>query len=177
MQLAEQRKKIILAVDDTEDILVIIRATLARQGFEVITATSGKEALDKVGKVLPDLILLDIMMPEMDGSSVLTELRTRPDTYHIPVIMLTAFGDEKTITKNLELGADDYITKPFGIAELVARVQAKIDRPPVPNGIQRGNRPAELVNEVVFKEEVSRELERSKRNNRTGCVATSNWSN
>jgi len=112
-------KKRILVVDDDTAILRLLSTNLKARGYEVITATDGEEALETVQKDYIDLIILDIMMPKVDGIQVCRHIREWSD---IPIIILSARGDENDKVKCLELGADDYLTKPFGIAELMARV-------------------------------------------------------
>ena len=118
-------KKRILVVDDEKGLVKIIRLNLQQDGFEVVEANNGTEAMDKLRTTLPDLILLDVMMPDMDGFTVLKMVREIGGT---PVIMLTAKGEEKDIIKGLELGADDYITKPFSPRELTSRIRAGLRR-------------------------------------------------
>ncbi len=112
-------KKRILVVDDDTAILRLLSTNLKARGYEVITATDGEEALEAVQKEYIDLIILDIMMPKVDGVQVCRHIREWSD---IPIIILSARGDENDKVKCLELGADDYLTKPFGIAELMARI-------------------------------------------------------
>ena len=119
------RKIRILVADDELTIIKFLRATLEARGYEVLAAINGVEALQKLGMELPDLVILDIMMPEMDGFEVCQRLR---EWSQIPVIMLSARSDEKDKVKCLSIGADDYLTKPFGIEELVARVNAVLRR-------------------------------------------------
>jgi len=119
------RKIRILVADDELTIIKFLRATLEARGYEVLAAINGVEALQKLGMELPDLVILDIMMPEMDGFEVCRRLR---EWSQIPVIMLSARSDEKDKVKCLSIGADDYLTKPFGIEELVARVNAVLRR-------------------------------------------------
>ena len=115
----------ILVVDDEKNIVQLARLYLGREGFRVEEAHDGKEALDKARALNPDLIVLDIMMPEMDGLSVCRELRK---TSNVPVIILTARSDDVDKIVGLEIGADDYLTKPFNPRELVARVKAVLRR-------------------------------------------------
>jgi two-component system KDP operon response regulator KdpE len=112
-------KKMILVVDDDPAILRLLSTNLKARGYGVITATDGDEALEAVQKDFVDLIILDIMMPRLDGVQVCRRIREWSD---IPIIILSARGDENDKVKCLELGADDYLTKPFGIAELMARI-------------------------------------------------------
>ncbi len=115
----------ILVVDDEQRMIDFIRMNLELEGFQVFQATNGIEALDQVRKHIPDLIILDIMMPQIDGFEVLRMLR---EFSNVPVIMLTAKGEEEDKVRGLELGADDYVTKPFGARELVSRVKAVLRR-------------------------------------------------
>ena len=115
----------ILVVDDEERMVRFIRLNLEHDGFQVVEAFSGQQAMDKLRETLPDLILLDVMMPDFDGFEVLRLIRENHD---IPVIMLTAKGEEDDRVHGLELGADDYITKPFSPRELVSRVRAVLRR-------------------------------------------------
>ena len=118
-------KKRILVVDDEIGIIKFLRARLIAQGYDVLTAMDGSDAIQVVEMEMPDLIILDIMMPKMDGFEVCSRIR---EWSQIPVIMLSARGDEMDKVKCLELGADDYITKPFGAKELIARVSAVLRR-------------------------------------------------
>ena len=121
-------KEHILAVDDEEDILELIQFNLNREGYKVSTATSGEDALRKVYSKNPDLILLDLMLPDLDGFAVARKLKEDPKKRHIPIIMLTAKGEESDIVTGLELGADDYIVKPFSPRILIARVRTLLRR-------------------------------------------------
>ncbi len=119
------RKYRILVVDDERRMVGFIRLNLEQDGFEVIEAFNGTDALNRLRDSLPDLILLDVMMPDIDGFEV---LRTIREISQVPVIMLTAKGEEDDKVKGLELGADDYVTKPFSPRELVSRVKAVLRR-------------------------------------------------
>jgi two-component system KDP operon response regulator KdpE len=119
------RKYRILVVDDERRMVGFIRLNLEQDGFEVIEAYNGTEALDRLRDSLPDLVLLDIMMPDIDGFEI---LRTIREISQVPVIMLTAKGEENDKVRGLELGADDYVTKPFSPRELVSRVKAVLRR-------------------------------------------------
>ena len=114
----------ILAVDDEADILRLLEYNLSNAGFEFICAEDGPEAIELANRSLPDLIILDLMLPNMDGNEVLKRLKANPDTSGIPVLMLTAKGEEIDRVLGLELGADDYIVKPFSPRELVLRIKA-----------------------------------------------------
>jgi two-component system KDP operon response regulator KdpE len=113
-------KKSILIVDDDPAILRLLSTNLKARGYEIFTATDGEESLETVQKDFIDLIILDLMMPKVDGVEVCRRVREWSD---VPIIILSARGDENDKVKCLELGADDYLTKPFGIAELMARVK------------------------------------------------------
>lgn len=119
------RDRKILVVDDEERMVRFIRLNLEHDGFQVITAYNGMQAINKIRSELPDLVLLDVMMPDMDGFEVLRIVR---ETSNVPIIMLTAKGDEDDRVRGLELGADDYVTKPFSPRELVSRVKAVLRR-------------------------------------------------
>lgn len=121
-------KETILVVDDEEDILELLRYNLAREGYTVICAASGEEALKKAGSGPADLIVLDLMLPGIDGLEVTKRLKNNSGTQNIPIIMLTAKGDEADIVTGLEMGADDYMTKPFSPRILIARIRAAIRR-------------------------------------------------
>lgn len=118
----------VLIVEDEQDILQLVKHYLEREGFRVITAMSGREALKQVKEEKPDLVVLDLMLPEIDGLEVCKRLRSVPDTAMIPIIMLTAKAEESDTIVGLELGADDYVTKPFSPKALVARVKALLRR-------------------------------------------------
>jgi two-component system, OmpR family, alkaline phosphatase synthesis response regulator PhoP len=121
-------KENILIVDDEEDVLELVRFNLEKNGYKVETATSGEEAFAKARAKLPDLILLDLMLPGIDGLEVCKKLKGDTKTESIPVIMLTAKGEEIDIVTGLELGAEDYVTKPFSPKVLVARVRRILQR-------------------------------------------------
>lgn len=112
----------ILAVDDITTNIMLLKAVLSRAKYKIITATGGNEALEKVAAEAPDLILLDIMMPDIDGYEVLRRLKADPATQDIPVIFLTALHNPEDIVKGFKLGASDYISKPFNHEELITRV-------------------------------------------------------
>ena len=117
-----------MAVDDEEDILELMRYNLTREGFLVSTAANGEDALKAVSQKNPDLILLDLMLPGMDGLEICRLLKKDRKTAEIPIVMLTAKGEESDIIAGLELGADDYVTKPFSMKVLIARVRAVLRR-------------------------------------------------
>ncbi len=113
----------ILAVDDEKNIVRLVQVNLERQGFQVVTASDGKEALKKVEEERPDLVVLDVMMPYMDGFEVLQNLRRNHSTRNIPVILLTAKTQDEDIFKGWRSGVDCYLTKPFNPMELVSFVK------------------------------------------------------
>ena len=121
MLIKEMRRRI-LVVDDEPDMVELVAFNLRAEGYEVVTAANGTDALNQARAVLPDLIVLDLMMPELDGLSVCEILRRLPSTAPIPVIMLTAWKSELTRIIGLDTGAKDYITKPFSPRDLVTRV-------------------------------------------------------
>ncbi|MBN2565754.1 MAG: response regulator transcription factor [Candidatus Eisenbacteria bacterium] len=116
--------KHILAIEDDKDILELITYNLEREGYDVTGVTSGEDGVDAAISEKPDLVLLDLMLPGMDGLEVCRKLKAEPETAHIPVIMVTAKGEESDIVTGLELGADDYVTKPFSPKVLIARIRA-----------------------------------------------------
>ena len=126
--MAVQRRRILLA-DDEPRIRDSVRMNLEIEGFDVFEANNGVEALEKVRLAMPDVVVLDVMMPEMDGFEVLRELR-RFST--VPVIMLTVKADERDVARGLELGADDYVAKPFSQIVLTARIKAVLRRAELP---------------------------------------------
>ncbi|MBU2578376.1 response regulator [Patescibacteria group bacterium] len=121
-------KENILIVDDEEDVLELVRYNLVKEGYGVKTATTGEEALTKARAQVPELIVLDLMLPGVDGLEVCKKLKSDSKTQNIPIIMLTAKGEESDIVTGLELGADDYVTKPFSPKVLVARVRRILHR-------------------------------------------------
>ena len=124
----EARPKKILLVDDTTDILLVVSRRLQSWGYEALTAESGEEGLKVAEEHIPDLILLDIMMPKMKGRDVCARLKANPKTQHIPVIFLTALGLADHIKAGMDLGADDYIVKPFEPADLKKRIAVVLAR-------------------------------------------------
>ncbi|MDR3072867.1 MAG: response regulator transcription factor [Clostridiales Family XIII bacterium] len=119
------RTKKILVIEDEKAISDLIRFNLIKEGYETDTAFDGKEGLDKALSTDPDLVLLDVMLPSMDGFEICRKVREKSD---VPIIILTAKEEEVDKVLGLELGADDYITKPFGLRELIARIKANIRR-------------------------------------------------
>ena len=121
-------KEQILVVDDEEDILELVRFNLSKEGYQVICAATGERAVEIARSELPDLVVLDLMLPGMDGLEAAKFLKNDPETKDIPIIMLTAKGEESDVVTGLELGADDYVTKPFSPRILMARVKAVLRR-------------------------------------------------
>ena len=127
-------KKLILIVDDEPRMIKFIRLNLDLEGYRVSEASNGLEALDKVRQELPDLVLLDVMMPEMDGFEALERIR---EVSNVPVIMLTVKAEEEDKVRGLELGADDYVTKPFSPRELSSRIKAVLRRTEMPSPAEK----------------------------------------
>lgn len=121
-------KQTILVVDDEQDLLDLIEYNLRKEGFDVLRAEDGQEGIDMAREHAPDLILLDIMMPQMDGLEAVEIIRDDDELNHIPVIFLTARGDEKSEVEGLDKGGDDYITKPISTTKLISRIRAVLRR-------------------------------------------------
>ena len=140
----------VLVVDDDPGIVKLVRAYLEQDGFQVLAAYDGKKAMQIARHDKPDLVVLDLMLPEMDGWDVCRALRKESD---VPIVMLTARVEESDKLVGLELGADDYVTKPFSPRELVARVRAVLRRvqglPPKPERISRGDITVDLSRHAV----------------------------
>ncbi|MGC9326177.1 MAG: response regulator [Candidatus Hinthialibacter sp.] len=122
----------ILVVDDEEDILSLLEYNLIKEGYSVTCVTTGEDALKSANAITPDLIVLDLMLPGVDGLEVCRSLKHNAKTHEIPVIMLTAKGEESDVVKGLEMGADDYITKPFSPKILAARIKTVLRRKETP---------------------------------------------
>ncbi len=118
----------IVVIEDETDILEVIAYNLKREGYDVVTSTSGEDGWDKIEKTKPNLVVLDLMLPEVDGIELCKKLKSDPMTQSIPVIMVTAKGEESDVVLGLGVGADDYVTKPFSPRELTARVKAVLRR-------------------------------------------------
>lgn len=119
-----RRQKRVLVVEDERDLNELITFNLQRSGFEVISAFNGNDAVDKARLQMPDMIVLDIMLPGIDGTEVTRQLKADVKTAHIPIIMLTARSEETDVVVGLKLGADDYVTKPFSMKILAARLES-----------------------------------------------------
>lgn len=118
----------LLVVEDEEDILEILTYNLSREGYKAIGVTDGLKGLQTAEDKLPDLVLLDLMLPGMNGLDICRQLKKNDKTARIPIIIVTAKGDESDVVAGLELGADDYVAKPFSIKVLMARVRAVLRR-------------------------------------------------
>ncbi|PLX89712.1 MAG: DNA-binding response regulator [Desulfuromonas sp.] len=123
-----QQKPSLLIVEDEEDILALLHFNLIKADYNVTCAACGEEALQILQQQTPDLILLDLMLPGISGLEICERLRDTPETAQLPIIMLTACGEEEDIVRGLELGADDYVTKPFSIKVLLARIVTVLRR-------------------------------------------------
>lgn len=121
-------KEKILVVDDEEDILELVRYNLAKEGYQVKCVTSGEDALKAASEETPDVVLLDLMLPGVHGLDVCRNLKSNESTMNIPIVMLTAKGEDADIVAGLELGADDYVTKPFSPRVLLARIRVVLRR-------------------------------------------------
>ena len=126
--MAQAAAKRILIIDDAKDILMVVSRRLQSFGYEVLTASSGEEGIRMAEEQLPDLILLDIMMPKMKGREVCTRLKSNPETQGIPVIFLTALGLADHVKGGRDLGAADYLVKPFEPDELKKRIALVLAR-------------------------------------------------
>ncbi|MBT5855536.1 response regulator transcription factor [bacterium] len=120
--------KKILIVEDEEDIIELIRYNLVKEGYDVDSLTNGAIVYDHVKRTSPELILLDLMLPGLDGLDVCKQLKMDTETAHIPIVMVSAKSDESDIVSGLELGADDYVTKPFSVKVLIARIRGVLRR-------------------------------------------------
>ncbi len=129
----------ILVVDDEREILELVQYNLAKEGYKVVCVETGEDALQAARLKLPDLVLLDLMLPGVDGLEVCRKLKSDPKTAQIPIVMVTAKGGEADIVAGLELGADDYVTKPFSPRVLTARVRAVLRRDQVEEGDGQGS--------------------------------------
>jgi DNA-binding response OmpR family regulator len=118
----------VLLVDDERDLLSLLDFNLRAAGFETVLATTGEQALAQLRRRVPDLVVLDLMLPDLSGTEVCRQIKSDPRTKHVPVVMLTAKGDEVDRVVGFEIGADDYVTKPFSPRELALRVQSVLRR-------------------------------------------------
>ncbi|HEY9180497.1 MAG TPA: response regulator [Candidatus Baltobacteraceae bacterium] len=155
-QFEETSGKHILVVDDDRNLRKIIQTNLELAGYDVTTAANGEDALRLLDSMQPDLIVLDVMMPVMDGYEVARRIRRHPSNTHVPIIMLTAKSEVEDKLAGFEAGADDYITKPFGPQELLARVKAKIRRVEVDSSLSPLTR---LPGNLAIEAELRRRIE------------------
>jgi len=137
--------KRILLIEDDRDIVELVRYNLDREGFQVTSATDGSSGLAQVRKSAPDLLLLDLMLPKLSGLEICKEIRRDQSLNRLPILMLTARGEEADRVIGLEMGADDYVTKPFSPRELVARVRALLRRAEPPQETPKPIQARELV--------------------------------
>ena len=147
--------KAIMVIDDDKNLRKIIATNLELAGYDVVAAANGVAALELLQNYCPDLVLLDVMMPQMDGYEVCKRIRAMPSCSQVPVIMLTAKGETDDKVRGLEAGADDYITKPFGPPELLARVKAKIRRVAIDSSLQPLTR---LPGNISIEDEIKRRI-------------------
>lgn len=132
--------KKILVVEDDEDIMELISYNLKKEGYSIVSAVTGEEGVKQAHSASPDVILLDVMLPEIDGLEVCRRLKSEAKTKSIPVIMVTSKGEESDVVAGLELGAEDYVVKPFRPKELVARIRAVL---------RRRSQPADAAPEII----------------------------
>ncbi|MDQ6721230.1 MAG: response regulator, partial [Candidatus Dormibacteraeota bacterium] len=170
-QVADRIEASILVVDDEPMIRKVVGRGLTAAGCTVVYAADGEEALARLSEALPDLVISDVTMPRMDGFELVKRIRAQAATRAVPVILLTGRGDTEDLVAGMGLGADDYLVKPFALRELLARVRAKIERPPVPASSLLRDRPTGVLSEARFAEELDREVSRARKTNRRGVVA------
>jgi len=136
----------VLLVDDERDLLSLLDFNLRAAGFETLLATTGEQALAQLRRRVPDLVLLDVMLPDLSGTEVCRQIKGEARTRHVPVVMLTAKGEEVDRVVGFEIGADDYVTKPFSVRELVLRLKAVLRR--AGGGGRPSERPPESVGPI-----------------------------
>ncbi|HAE84755.1 MAG TPA: DNA-binding response regulator [Ktedonobacter sp.] len=141
------KKSMVLTADDDPHLLRLVMRNLEFEGYEVLTASDGKQALELIEAREPDLVLLDVMMPKMDGFTVCQRVR---EFSSVPIIMVTARGQEQDRVRGLDLGADDYLTKPFGVDELLARVRAVLRRSRFTASDQASASPTLTIGEITI---------------------------
>jgi CheY-like chemotaxis protein/cellulose synthase/poly-beta-1,6-N-acetylglucosamine synthase-like glycosyltransferase len=161
----------VIVVEDDVGVQKLVAGALGRAGYDVTLASDGVQALQRVAEAIPDLLLADVTMPRMDGYELVKCLRADPATRALPVIFLTGKAATEDVVTGLDLGADDYLPKPFRLAELLARVRAKIERPPVPRSDLPRDRQTGLLRESLFFQETEREIARARRGGAPGCLA------
>lgn len=126
----------VMVIEDEEALALMLKYNLEKEGYDVVVESRGNKAIAEIEKHCPSVILLDWMLPEMSGVDICKLIRSKPDIKNIPVIMLTAKGEEEDKIKGLSAGADDYVTKPFSVPELLARVKTQLRRAPEPTGVK-----------------------------------------
>ncbi|HEY6874828.1 MAG TPA: response regulator [Candidatus Dormibacteraeota bacterium] len=161
----------VLVVEDEQMMSRVIGRGLAAAGCDVAYAANGEEALKRLREALPDVVISDVNMPRMNGFEFLSKVRAQAATRALPVILLTARGDTEDVVAGMGLGADDYLVKPFALAELVARVRAKVERPPVPAAVLPRDRSTGVLSPTRFAEELEREVARAHKTHRHGTLA------
>lgn len=129
-------KHLVMVIEDEEALALLLKYNLEKEGYDVVWEARGNKALAEIEKNNPSVILLDWMLPEISGVEICKLIRSKPDIKNTPVIMLTAKGEEEDKVKGLSAGADDYVTKPFSIPELMARVKTQLRRAPEPIGVK-----------------------------------------
>lgn len=139
------KKTRIVTADDDPQLLRLVARNLEFEGYEVLTASDGASALEQIERSAPDLVLLDVMMPRMDGFTVCQRVR---EFSSVPIIIVTARGQDQDKVKGLDLGADDYLTKPFSVEELLARVRAALRRSQLPNNLAAGRATTATIGEL-----------------------------
>lgn len=161
-------KRRVLVVDDDEMVVALVQLGLESAGLEVVTAADGDEALARLAEAVPDVVVSDVNMPGMDGLALVARLRSEPAMRTVPLIFLTSRDGAQDVLQGLRLGADDYVRKPFDLAELVARVLLKVERPPVPaENLVRDVRTG-VLSESRLREELVAEIVRAAATGRRG---------
>jgi DNA-binding response OmpR family regulator/cellulose synthase/poly-beta-1,6-N-acetylglucosamine synthase-like glycosyltransferase len=161
----------ILVADDDEMIRELVRAGLEGAGHQVVMAEDGEQALDRLREVRCDLVLTDVQMPRLDGFGLVGRLRSDPDMHGLPIMIMTTLGSPGDVVQGLRVGADDYVRKPFDLAELVARVHTRLDRPPVSSSGFTDARRVGVLSPDRIEHEIGRELNRSVPSRRPMAVA------
>ncbi|MEJ0013387.1 MAG: response regulator [Bauldia sp.] len=167
----ESLRASILLVEDDEPIRLVLSRVLSKAGYDVAQAADGREAIKRIAESLPDLIISDVVMPRLDGFGLVAMLRADPSTRMVPLILLSARNKHSDIVRGLDLGADDYLVKPFDGAELLARVRAKMVRPPVPFDLVPQDATAGILPVAHFNQEAAREIARTQRGGAPGVLA------
>jgi DNA-binding response OmpR family regulator len=169
--------KVILVVDDEPNTITLVTYNLAKTGFRILVANNGKAALDILQKEKVDLILSDIMMPDIDGFDLYERVRLNIETRNVPFIFLTAKTHPEDETKGLRLGVDEYIKKPFDPFVLIARIQSVLERRRTFDLMTRTDPLTHVLNRAALEEEVGQELQRLKRYSSVGSLVPCNVHN